>query len=290
MAWLKWLGASAALVAIAYVAIGSYGNTRWRRLTLELEERLQAARTAPSPSRYDEGELAGLPPVVQRYFRAALAPRTPLVAAATVAHAGTMNLSENDERWIPFTSTQHVVARRPGFVWNARTMMAPGVAVNVHDAYIAGEGVLRPALFGAIDLSELRDTGEVAQGELMRFFAEAAWYPTALLPSQGVQWEPVDDRSARATLRDGSIAVTLTFTFRSDGMIDTCRAHARGRTVGGKLVPTPWEGRWSDYREHDGMRIPMTGEVAWLLPEGRKPYWRGTITAVHFERAAGAEP
>ena len=40
--------------------------------------------------------------------------------------------------------------------------------------------------------------GEVAQGELMRFFAEAAWYPTALLPSQGVRWQAVDDTSARA--------------------------------------------------------------------------------------------
>ena len=34
-----------------------------------------------------------------------------------------------------------------------------------------------------------------------------------------------------------------------------------------------------------GMRIPMTGEVAWLTPEGRKPYWRGTITSLRYEFA-----
>jgi hypothetical protein len=28
------------------------------------------------------------------------------------------------------------------------------------------------------------------------------------------------------------------------------------------------------------MRVPMRGEVAWLLPEGDKPYWRGTVTAL----------
>lgn len=284
MVWLKWLGALVALVAIVYLAVGAYGNMRWHRLTHELQNRLQAARVAPSPARYDEAELANLPPVVRRFFNAALVPGTPLVAAATLTHAGTFNVSESGERWVPFTSTQHVVTRRPGFVWNARAMMAPGVAVNVHDAYVAGEGLLRPALLGAFDLAVLRDTAAVAHGELMRFFAEAAWYPTALLPSQGVQWEPIDERSARATLRDGALAVTLTFTFRSDGMIDTCRAEARGRTVEGNVIPTPWEGRWSDYRERGGMRVPMSGEVAWLLPEGRKAYWRGTVTALHYDQ------
>ena len=44
--------------------------------------------------------------------------------------------------------------------------------------------------------------GEVAQGELMRFFAEAAWYPTALLPSQGVRWQAVDDTSAAILLKN----------------------------------------------------------------------------------------
>jgi hypothetical protein len=36
------------------------------------------------------------------------------------------------------------------------------------------------------------------------------------------------------------------------------------------------------------MRVPVTGEVAWLLPDtegGRKPYWRGTITALGYEFA-----
>jgi len=41
------------------------------------------------------------------------------------------------------------------------------------------------SLFGLISLANWRGTPEVAQGELMRFLAEAAWDPTALLPSQG---------------------------------------------------------------------------------------------------------
>ena len=223
---------------------------------------------------------------MQRYFRAALTDGQPIVAAASVEHAGRFDMGTDRERWKPFTSRQRVVTRRPGFVWDGRVAMLPGLPVRVHDAYVGGEGILQPAILGLFTLVELRGSGEVARGELMRFFAEAAWYPTALLPSQGVGWEAVDERSARATLTEGTITLTLLFRFDEDqGLIESVLAEARGRTVGDAVVMTPWEGRWSDYQQRDGMRVPMTGEVAWLTPEGRKPYWRGTITALRYEFA-----
>ncbi len=111
------------------------------------------------------------------------------IAAATVLHSGTFNMGESTEQWKPFTSTQRVITRRPGFVWDGRVAMLPGLNVHVHDAYVAGEGILHPAILGLFTLVDMRGAGEVASGELMRWFAESAWYPTALLPSQGVRWE-----------------------------------------------------------------------------------------------------
>ena len=163
--------------------------------------------------------------------------------------------------------------------------MMPGLSVRVHDAYIAGEGVLHASLFGLVSLVNLHGTPEVAEGELMRFFAEAAWYPTALLPSQGVQWEAVDATSAKATLKDGETTLTMLFRFNENGLIQSVRAEARGRTVAGAVIPTPWEGRWKSYEIFDGMLIPLEGEVAWILPEGPKPYWRGRIKNIRFEWA-----
>jgi hypothetical protein len=31
------------------------------------------------------------------------------------------------------------------------------------------------------------------------------------------------------------------------------------------------------------MLVPMSGEVAWILPKGSKPYWRGKITRLEYE-------
>jgi hypothetical protein len=163
--------------------------------------------------------------------------------------------------------------------------MLPGLPVWVHDAYLAGEGVLHASVLGLFTVVDMSGTREVAKGELMRFFAEAAWYPTALLPSQGVRWEAKDDRSAHATLEEGDITLTMLFTFDEQGLIDTVHAEARGRAVGDEIVPTPWRGRFWNYEERGGMLVPLDGEVAWLLPEGEKPYWRGHITEIRYQSA-----
>jgi hypothetical protein len=282
---IKGLFVLVGVLAVALIGLNVMGAWRWAGSTRALLARLESTRQAPAPARYDVRELEGLPPPVQRYFRAALRDGQALVAAARVEHSGRFNLGETTDRWKPFISRQRVVTQRPGFVWDGRVVMLPGLPVHVHDAYVAGEGLLHPSLFGLFTLVDLRGTREVAQGELMRFFAEAAWYPTALLPSQGVRWEPADERSARGTLVDGPLTLTMLFRFDERGLIESVRAEARGRTLGGAIVMTPWEGRWSDYQTHSGMLVPMTGEVAWLAPEGRKPYWRGTITQLHYEFA-----
>jgi len=33
------------------------------------------------------------------------------------------------------------------------------------------------------------------------------------------------------------------------------------------------------------MTLPFTGEAAWIRPEGRRPYFRGTITSLKHEFA-----
>ena len=37
-----------------------------------------------------------------------------------------------------------------------------------------------------------------------------------------------------------------------------------------KTLSAPWLGRFKNYAERGGMRVPFDGKVAWLLPEGKK--------------------
>lgn len=55
--------------------------------------------------------------------------------------------------------------------------------------------------------------------------------------------------------------------------------------VGKDMRMLPWEGHWSNYQTQGGMTVPLTGEVAWIKPEGRKPYFIGNVTALNYKNS-----
>lgn len=284
-----WLALLACVLGGASIGLSIYGSHRWQQAALSLNRLLDADRvdrTALSPAaavRYDPHELEGLPAPVQRYFRAVLKNGQPVIASATIDLVGTFNMSATGEQWKRFTSTQRVVTRRPGFVWDAQVAMFPGVPLRVVDSYAAGVGHLRAAVLGLFTMADVSGGGEIARGELMRWLAEAAWYPTALLPSEGVRWQAVDDTSANATIADGTLTVSLMFDFDAAGLIASVRAAARGAGVGKDMVMLPWVCSLSNYQLRHGMLLPMAGEAAWLRPQGRSAYFKGSVANLSVE-------
>jgi len=171
-------------------------------------------------------------------------------------------------------------------------MKWPGIAVLIVVALVvlvaaAAIATLPPPVqryFRAVlTVADARGTPEMARGELMRFLAEATWYPTRLLPGNGMSWDAIDDSTARATLRDSVVDASLEFHFDAQGFVREVSTSARDRTVGDRLVPTPWRGRFWNYALRNGMRIPLDGEVEWVLPGGPLPYWRGHIASITSE-------
>jgi hypothetical protein len=306
MTSLMWvgvvLGALVAVVVVTAMGLRRVGAVRWVELirthTSQLESgRIDVGGRLPSRTHLDArfyvSQLEGLPTPVQRYFRAVLKDGQPIIAAATLEMVGTINMSATAEQWKPFTSQQRIVTSasgaRPGFLWNAQVNMFPGVPAHVEDSYIAGQGQLIAKLFGLFTVADAHGGFELARGEFMRYFAESAWYPTALLPSHGVRWQAVDDTSAKATIVDGPIMLTLLFRFNEGGLIASVRAESRGAGVGkgkgkGKdMAMLPWDCGLSDYQPQDGMLIPMRGDAAWVRPDGRKAYFVGHVKKLSYE-------
>jgi hypothetical protein len=296
MNWVLWSALFVGVLVLLAVGLPLLGEKRWADLMRTHLGQLDSARADDArqplsppmaPQRYVTNQLEGLPVPVQRYFRLVLRDGHPLIRAATIDMQGSINMSATGEQWKPFTSTQRAVNRasglRPGFHWNAAVTMFPGVPARVEDSYIAGQGQLIAKLYGLFSVAQAQGDGEMARGEFMRYFAEAAWYPTALLPSQGVRWQAVDDASAQAAIVDSPITLTLLFRFNEAGLIDSVRAEARGAGVGKDAVMLPWDCSYANYQPQHGMLIPMTGEAAWIKPEGRKPYFVGKVKKLSYE-------
>jgi hypothetical protein len=226
---------------------------------------------------FSSADAADLPAPVRRYLNGALTEGQTHASAVRLRQRGSLRLGDGERSWRSFTATQHVTTRPPGFVWDARVRLF-GVPVRVVDRFRRGEGSLRARLLDVVPVATADPSPGMNEGELLRYLAEAVWYPTALLPGRGVEWEAVDDRSARATLESGGVTASVVFHF-ADGAVERVTADRYRREEGGHRA---WTGRFSDYRERNGRRVPLRAAAAW---DGDGPYWRATVTGIEHRDA-----
>lgn len=286
-------------LAGSLLAVGAVRARRWGRTTQalvdDLVERGRGAGASAAPLPAVPGPRPTLPPrlpePVARYLALVLPAGRPPPRCVRLVQQGTFLVRPEAGRWGPFAAVEHLAADPPGFVWDARIRMGPGIVARVRDGFVGGQGRMQVALGGVLPLVDRVGTPGLAAGALHRFLAEAVWCPAALLPGrapppEGLSWTTLDDRSARATLGVGATRVSLDLRFGADGLVESVFAPDRVRDVSGRGVPTPWRGRFSGYERRDGVLLPLAGEVEWLLPEGPQPYWRGRITDVAFDPGA----
>ena len=277
------IGLVAGGTAVAAASAVAIATLVWNRATARAVARLNASPEGIAPAadddRYDPAELDGLPAPVARYFTYALTPGQRLVRRARLTQEG--EFAARPGRWAPFAAIEHFTVSPPGFLWDARVRTAPLVVTRVRDAYIGGEGAMRAKVTGLVTVADQHGTPEMAAGSLLRYLAEAAWFPTALLPSAGVRWAAIDDDSARATLTDGATTVSMDAHFGPEGEIARVTA-MRPRDVHGTPVETPFEGRFTDYARAGRMMVPRSGEVGWVLDGRWTPFWRGRTVRSDF--------
>lgn len=279
---------AAGFLALAALVAGGavwLAERRWASGTDELRGRLRASVHRPAVARYAASELEGLPPPVARYLGTVLRDGQRVATRARIEWRGEFNTGRpGKDRWCPFTASQEFVPGAPGFVWSARIAMAPGLPVLVRDSFGLGQGSMRGAVLGLVTVVDVSGTPAIAAAALQRYLGEAVWFPTALLPSQGVTWTAIDDARARATLRAGEVVASLEFRFGPDGLVVEVFAPDRSYDDGQhEAVPRPWRARLLRYDERYGLKLPAEAVAEWELPEGVFAYWRGRPEELELE-------
>jgi hypothetical protein len=283
----RTLGAFGVASLAGALMIGA-ASRRWGSSTGRLADELLRGAGAPR-GRVSFQDLDSLPPPVGRYFRAVLRDGQPYIRSARVAQTGEFRSEESldpEAGWHPFEATQLFTTEPPGFVWDARIRMAPLVSVRVRDGYVAGRASMRGALLGIVKVVDAADEPGLRAGALQRYLAESVWFPTALLPRQGLVWSPIDESRARATLTDGETSVSLDFEFAPGGEIVGCYTAGRLRAVPGQdtlFEELPWGGGFAGFEKREGIGVPLESEVYWVVGGRERPYYRGRNVRVAFD-------
>lgn len=280
------LGGILVLAIVALVLVW-HAQRRWTSDSATLIQQLQSASIDPGPNVYRAADLAGLPAPVARYFRTALPEGQPLIRHASIRWRGDFNLGQpGRDQWVPFFALQEFSTHPPGFVWDARMNMAAGIPVLVRDTLLGNTGTMHGAVLGLVPIVDVRDTPAMRTSALLRYLGEAAWFPTALLPIQGIRWDAIDASTARATLTIGATTVSAEYRFGTDGLIASISSSERTYDDG-RHPPSrhPWGGSYLRYEARHGIRVPAESEVAWDLPSGRFVYWRGSPAHIDYDYA-----
>jgi len=228
-------------------------------------------------------DLKGLPDHVHRYFKHVLGDEQRPIRVMRMTQSGELRTDPRRPRWMKFRAEHRVRPESRTFSWDARVRVLPLLHLRVRDAYADGMGSGQVQLLSLVTVASDRNTPELNAASLHRYLAEAVWYPTALLPSAGVQWSPVDERSAVATLSDRGNTVSLEFRFND--LAEVVGIHTQGRwsrTANGYEL-TPWEGHFSGYRRHQGVLVPARAEVGWYANGRLEIVWKGEITSLEYE-------
>lgn len=280
---LKFIVLLIFILLIAASALVVYNNTKLsdsdRRLVTTL---WQDASDNTTGSTFSEALVADLPAPVQGYLLKVLTEGVPPVHRIRLQQHGTFNIGKINPQWLPLKATSHITTQPPGMVWLAQLSIAPPLYIRVADHYMQGKGGLSGSVLGTLPIINATPASELYQGELMTWLAEAVWYPSALLPGNGVSWAPIDEHSAQATVDDGYNRVSLNFHFNDHNEVVRVESSARAREEGGQYEMFPWSCHYSDYETLNGTLVPREGEVVWHLPTGDWPYMRARIDSLDY--------
>ena len=227
------------------------------------------------------GDVKSLPSPVRRYFQYALKDGQPIVGSVRIAMNGAFKMKEADQ-WIPFEANQYLSTKEPSYVWHATLRPLPYLWTEARDKFYQGRGSSENRLLSAMPISY--DAGREADlSALARFLTEAPWFPTALLPSENLEWKPVDARSAKAVLRYNGYTVSAIFTMDERGAIVKAVTNDRFRKVKGNREPTPWTAHYRNYQEVHGMMIPRDMETEWNFIDRSFAYAKSSVTGFTYD-------
>lgn len=182
--------------------------------------------------------------------------------------------------WMPVEAEQYINVDQPGFVWKAKSPMAPLLNMLVRDMYFQGNGSMQVKLLGLIPVVDAKPGKEMNQSAMLRYLAEMVWYPTAALNNY-IQWQEINTNSARAVMTWQGVTASMVFQFDKQGDLIN-GIGSRYQEVNGKFVLNDWGGVARGYREFEGIRLQNKTDVIWKYKSGDFNWLQIEVTDIEF--------
>ncbi len=245
------------LGVLAFLAVFVSGLAQDGRMSARLDRAVAVDRvnapTAPAALPDD------LPAPLQR-LAARLSPEARAVIGVRMRLEGDILLPGTDT-WRSIRGAQYISAVSPSFLWTIQADAGP-LWVDVTDHYTRCEGSILTRGYGLLPVMNERGVEELSITQMVRWSGLLAMVPQALLTHPAITWDPIDDTSARATIRDCDLVGRQVFHFDADGNVIRTESRDRYELFPGKgYLPTGSIMHRTAFEVIDGISIPTEATI-----------------------------
>lgn len=213
-------------------------------------------------------DLQHLPPPVQRYLQYTGCVGKPKVHHMQLWFEG--QLREKGQDFFPFRAVQFSAFDQPTrlFFLDARVKGLPTQGYHRYLNTQASMDIKLLSLYPVVNISE----GALNQAETVTMFNDMCLLAPATLVDRRIQWEPVDDLSAKALFTNKEITISALLYFNAEGQLVNFVSDDRYAREDGGLKKYRFSTPISEYRNFDGYRIGTRGSAIYHYPEGAFEY------------------
>jgi hypothetical protein len=197
----------------------------------------------------------------------------PYISSVRLKHSGVFKTNLKSG-FANITGEQYFSVQKPQFVWKGTTLL-----FTARDSFIADKGNLKVSLFNIFTVVDGKSR-EINEGEMQRWLAESVWFPTNLLPSENITWIAIDENSAKLSFRYKEISFDFIVRFN---IVDEIVSMETLRFMTDKKRE-PWLCKMEDYKEINGVKIPVSAEAIWKLKTGDFSYAKFKVTEIEYNQ------
>lgn len=225
-----------------------------------------------------EENLADLPATVQRYLRFTGIVGSERVYTVRLEQKGNLRQTPEDS-WKSITAVEYFSVNPPAFVWKGQMAVGPFSIISARDSYMNNNGHMFIKMLGIKTIGDVQGE-EMDYSSLVRYLNEMMWFPAAFL-NDNIQWEAINDNSARVTITNNNKSASAILYFDEKGAI-TNFAGYRYHEVNGVYVKDAWETPMTEYGEFNDLKLPVKGEAVWKMSGGDFNYINLEITDIEY--------
>ncbi len=244
----------------------------------EQQKMLCALKTLPGIE-LKSVQILDLPAPLERYFHQSRFDMIKCLPCLEVQVSGFWQPKPGSPA-IPVCGDIYYSINRPCFMELFRPTTWPHILKTIIFHQSVNDGYIEERFFSVLPMR--RESGScIRQMGLIKYFFQSVWFPWILHPSLYLNWEHVDERTARFTVSDSLIPLEFIVKFNESGLIEEMRSECNLVFCDKHHSCTKFIVLYGMYCDIQGLHIPQVIKIFKNDASEKNLYQHLTLVSYH---------